>query len=154
MQCSARPASRFDSPLAARLIPVVQRVRRLLALALLALWLPATLHCGLEAAGLDELFHCAAEHHAVAHDDTSASDACDVIEGAAFKPAANTAVLPPPVLHAVVLALFSAPPVVALPLTPPPRGLSAHVAAPPEVARTWHFLVRAAPPPRAPSLAS
>jgi hypothetical protein len=130
----------------------VSFLRRFIAVALLALWLPATLHCALEAAGFDELFHCAADHHSSCEHEAPADatrDACDIIEGSAFKPAANSALLPPPVLSAHFL-IFTVPPV-ALDLTPPPSGLDERILAPPEVARTWHFVARAALPARAPS---
>jgi hypothetical protein len=133
----------------------VSFLRRFIAVALLALWLPATLHCALEAAGLDELFRCAADHHSSGAHETPADatrDACDIIEGSAFKLAANSALLPPPVLCAHFFA-FAVPPV-ALYLTPPPTGLGERILAPPEVARTWHFSARAALPARAPSLLS
>jgi hypothetical protein len=133
----------------------VSFLRRFIAVALLALWLPATLHCALETAGLDELFHCGTDHHSSGAHETPADatrDACDIIEGSAFKPAANSALLSPPVLCAQFLA-FAVPPV-ALDLTPPPSGLGERILAPPEVARTWHFVARAALPARAPSLLS
>ena len=126
----------------------VQSLRQLVALAVLALWLPATLHCALEAAGFAGVFSCADEHETGAHDE-SPRDACDVIEGAAFKPAANTATLPLPALCACLLCFVAPPP--AIDLTAPVTGVSELVAAPPEVARTWHFVARAAPAPRAPS---
>ena len=132
----------------------MQRLRRILALVLVALWLPATLHCDLEAAGLSTLFHCVTDHH-VSADSThseSARDACDVVETGAFMPAADTATLPPPTLHALLLDFLFVPTVLAL--KPPARGLCEQISAPPEVARTWHFVIRAAPPPRAPSAAA
>lgn len=131
----------------------MQRLRRLFALALVALWLPATLHCALEAAGFDDLFHCVNDLHAPcdhAAPSETPVDACNLVEDASFKPATDTAVLPPPTLCACLLC-FVAPPL-AIDLTPPPRGLSDCIVAPPEVARTWHFVARAAPPSRAPSL--
>jgi hypothetical protein len=137
------------------LFSAVSFLRRFIAVALLALWLPATMHCDLEAAGFDELFHCAADHHSSGENEAPADatrDACDIIEGSAFKLAANSALLPPPFLCAHFLA-FAVPPV-ALDLTPPPSGLGDRILAPPEVARTWHFTARAALPARAPSLLS
>jgi hypothetical protein len=127
----------------------VHRLRQLVALAVLALWLPATLHCALEAAGFDGMFACADEHETGTHDE-SPRDACDVVEGAAFKPAANTAALPRPALCACLFCFVV--PALAIELTAPVTGLSEFVAAPPEVARTWHFVARAAPSPRAPAL--
>ena len=128
----------------------MSRLRQLVALAVLTLWLPATLHCALESAGFDGVFACADEHETGAHThDEAPRDACDVIEGAAFKPAANTAALPRPALCACLLCFVTPPP--AIDLTPPVTGVSEFVAAPPEVARTWRFITRAAPPTRAPS---
>jgi len=133
----------------------VQRLRRILALALVALWLPATLHCALEAAGLDDFFHCVNDLHAPCDHSSPADlpvDACNVIEDASFKPASDTAVLPPPSFCACLLCFVVPSPVLAL--SSPPSGLTARIEPPPEVARTWHFTARAAPPSRAPSLLS
>ena len=127
------------------------RLRPLLAALLLALWLPATLHCALEAAGCIRTEDCCDGHT----DRACTRDACDTLEAGFVTPAALHATLPQ--FFAVVAAcrLFdspSAPP--ATLLLPPGTGVTGTVAAPPEVARMWHFLVRAAPAPRAPSLAS
>ena len=134
----------------------MSRLRRIFALALAALWLPATLHCDLEAAGLDELFHCLVDHHSTTDLDGShahARDACDVVEGTAFRLVSDTALVAPPALNALCACLLSfVPPAPALVLTPPLSGLSDRIEPPPEVARTWHFTARAALPSRAPSL--
>ena len=130
----------------------VSFLRRFIAVALLALWLPATLHCDLEAAGLDELFHCTVDHHTSADHHAPADatrDACDIVEGAAVKLTAGTAVLLPPSRFACLLSF--AVPLPPLDSTPPDTGLSERVEPPPEVARTWHFIARAALPARAPS---
>ncbi len=145
----AAPARGVDNPRRDSLPTRMPALRRLIALAVLAVWLPATLHCALEAAGFEGVFSCADGHETGAHDE-SPRDACDVVEGAAFKPAANTAALTPPVPCAC-LPCFVAP-LSAIDLTPPATGVSEFVAAPPEVARTWHFVARAAPSPRAPAL--
>jgi hypothetical protein len=87
----------------------VSRLRRIFALALAALWLPATLHCDLEAAGLDELFHCLVDHHSTTDLDgshTAARDACDVVEGTAFRLVTDTALVAPPALHALCACLL------------------------------------------------
>lgn len=127
------------------------RLRSLVALVVLALWLPATLHCALEAAGFDPFFPCADEHQVGTHEEAT-RDSCDVVEGSAFKPSFNTATVPPPEFSAG-LPCFSVQ-LRPLVLTPSVTGVSELVAAPPEVARTWRFLMRAAPPPRAPSSVS
>lgn len=127
----------------------MSRLRRLIAVALLALWLPATLHCALGEAGFDSLFACIDTSSCCDHE-APPRDSCDLVETGAFKPAANTAVLAAPVLSACLLSFVV--PVSALDLTPPPSALSERIIAPPEVARTWHFAARAALPSRAPSL--
>ncbi len=119
-------------------------LRRFIALAVLALWLPATLHCSLEAAGVDNIFRCLDDDHEVTN------DTCDLIENGTIKPALNTAVLAAPVLTFSLLSHLLPPPV--LPLLPPAAGVTEAVAAPREIRRTWHFVARAAPSPRAPSL--
>jgi hypothetical protein len=124
----------------------VSFLRRLIALAVLALWLPATLHCSLEAAGLDNLFRCADDEH------EGTTDTCDLVENGTIKPALNTAVLASPVFSPSLLSLLLPPSL--LPLLPPAAGVTETVAAPREIRRTWHFVARAAPPARAPSLAS
>jgi hypothetical protein len=134
----------------------VSRLRHIFALALAALWLPATLHCDLEAAGLDDLFHCLVDHHSTIDLDgshTPSRDACDVVEGTALRLVTDTALVAPPALHALSACLLSfVAPDPALVLTPPPSGLTDRIEPPPEVARTWHFTARAALPSRAPSL--
>lgn len=142
------PHGGLTSTPAPRSLRSVHRLRQLVALAVLTLWLPATLHCALEAAGFEIVFVCHDHDAQDASDHHCTDDACHALEGAAFKPAANTAVLTPPALCACLLC-FVAPPL-AIDLTPP-SGISDRIVAPPEVARTWHFVARAAPPPRAPS---
>ena len=143
---------RIDFRLRPPLFHLVSRLRKLVALAVLALWLPATLHCALEAAGFEIVFVCHDHETGAASDGHCTDDACHALEGAAFKPAANTATLPLPALCACLLCFVAPPP--AIDLTAPVTGVSELVAAPPEVARTWHFVARAAPSPRAPSLAA
>lgn len=128
----------------------MSRLRQLVALLLMSLWLPATLHCALEAAGFEIVFVCHDHETGAASDGQCTDDACHALEGFAFKPAANTAVLTLPSLCACLLCFVTPPP--AISLTPPPSGISDRIAAPPEVARTWHFVARAAPQPGAPSL--
>ena len=126
--------------------------RRIIAALLLALWLPATLHCHLESAGVSDLFACTGDHHDSSCTDRGEPnrDACDVVETASFRLADHTAVAPAPLLCVDLLVFVPLLP--ALELTPPATGVSDLIASPPEVARTWHFAARAALPSRAPSL--
>ena len=144
-----RPLTRRRFPAS---FPAVPPFRRIIAALLLALWLPATLHCHLEAAGFGGVFDCSGEHHDSARSASGEPnrDACDVVETGAFKPAANTAIRPAPFLFVCLAAPVAPSP--AIELTQPATGVSDLIAAPPEVARTWHFIARAAPPARAPSV--
>jgi len=124
--------------------------RRIAPLLLLALWLPAALHCRLEAAGLMPDANCCTETHHEVPADKCADDACDVAEGEFTKPSSSTLAAPAPALGACLLCFtLVSPP---LELTPPPRAVSDSVAAPPEIACTWLFVERAAPAPRAPAV--
>lgn len=126
-------------------------VRRLAALLLLSLWLPALLHCRLEAAGFAVGTECCDSTHGPetpAKTPTECGDdACDVAEGEFTKSSAAGA--PAPALCACLLCCVD--PVRAPVSAPPTGGISDLAAAPPEVARTWHFVARAAPAPRAPA---
>lgn len=124
------------------------RLGRFLLFALLALWLPATLHCRLEAAGVLEL-RCTEENSATA-DAGCQDDACPTIEQALFKDSAATVSIAAP-------AECHVPDCCALLLVPdafaaaPDLSPSRH-APPSELTVRWQFIARAAPPARAPSL--
>lgn len=123
------------------------RFGRLLLFALLALWLPATMHCRLEAAGFFAAHDDCAEQLASEGSDCK-DDACPTVEDALFKESsAALAVSAPaecflpdgfaPAIERVAAAGLTLSPF---------RGT-----APPEVAVTWQFVERTAPPARAPS---
>src|SRR5690242_15575628 len=65
----------------------MRRLLPLLSLLSLALWLPMTQHCGLEAAGLlpvaleENDAHCSAK--------SGSADGCDLVENGSYKPAAQ-----------------------------------------------------------------
>lgn len=113
---------------------------------MLALWLPATLHCELEWAGVfADCVGCHDRADSGAQDNDA--DACATVESGAIQ-------LPSPValvkaadaglwyfLLTVSLAGVDAPP---LKVVSPARARS-------DVARVWHFVERAAPPSRAPT---
>lgn len=120
-------------------------LRRIVALAVLAVWLPATLHCALEAAGLDEWFGC---HEEAAHDTSHCTDdACHAVEGLAYKPDVAPVKVPPPAPALLCHCLLCLAPSFALPATEPPTAPPE----PPALVRSWQFARRAAPPARAPS---
>lgn len=124
---------------------------RFVALLLLALWLPATLHCNLEAAGLltgheecHEQTDCHDHHHQ--EDSSCALAHCDPIDTLAIKTGMELIAVDAPVLFACLCHLcVPAPLIVELPAQTPAQS-----DAPPELAPTWHFVTRAAPEARAP----
>lgn len=122
-------------------------VRRLVALMLLALWLPATLHCDLEAAGVTNILGC--HDHRAAGPAFGTDDHCHSIEGVSYKLDFGSSKTPPP--GDFILFVLADPRVITT-ATPPRRIAVESRAAPPEIARTWHFVARAAPPARAPSI--
>jgi hypothetical protein len=130
----------------------VQTARRLTAFLLVTLWLPALLHCRLEAAGL--LFEpecCAAAPNAAlpAADHGCAEDSCEVIEGEFTLP--TSIELQVPDANAEADLIFAALVAPRIEFSPPPvaAGASADTA-PPEWARAWALVVPGAACPRAP----
>jgi hypothetical protein len=132
-----------------RPLPDVIRFGRVLLFTLLALWLPATLHCKLEAAGVFAE-HCT---DAGSSGDTGCTDdACPTIEDALYKDsAAKLMVAAPAECHVgdVCAPLLALDRLAVEPALSPIR----HVP-PLELRVAWQFLTRAAPPARAPSLNS
>jgi hypothetical protein len=130
----------------------VQTARRLTAFLLVTLWLPALLHCRLEAAGL--LFEsdcCSAAPGAAipAADHGCATDACEVIEGEFPIPAGFE--FKAPAADAEADLFFCALIAPLADLVPPPDSASdAAGTAPPELARAWALIVPGAASPRAP----
>lgn len=116
-----------------------------------AFWLPATLHCAMDQAGLfDSAPACCDHEQPKASGDRSCSERCAVFDRGINK--ASTENLSPaaPVLLALVDWLASAefePDVIAV-------GLVTTADSPPELARIWQFVARAALSPRAPSVIS
>ncbi|WP_414662790.1 hypothetical protein [Horticoccus sp. 23ND18S-11] len=131
----------------------VNSARRIAAILLLALWLPALLHCRLEAAGVLFGAGCCDDDHAsaAASPESCEGDSCGVAEGEFTSPSSTVIAASAPVLHACLLDVALAWP--APDVSPPPlEGIVEADSAPPEVVRTWVFVSRAAPSPRAPSL--
>ena len=122
----------------------MQRLCRILALALVALWLPATLHCDLEAAGLEIGVLCHDHDTPEAAAAHCTDDACHAIESAAYTAFTLTKLVSGTVLSVVAL--------LPEPLALPTAALSpARSDVPRELQRSWQFTTRAAPPARAPS---
>jgi hypothetical protein len=132
----------------------VKWLRKGIAVALLALWLPATLHCQLETIpGLEFLSCCQhpdGDKGAAQHERDCANDGCAEVESGLYT-LEKTQVAPAKSL------LELAPVSIAPTETRPPQDHAALPdlsSPPPELDSTWHFLVRAALPVRAPALAS
>ena len=129
----------------------VSRLSKLAALFLVALWLPATLHCALESADVAFLTHDSHEHHHDAptggHDD--GEEAGHAIEYTAYTASTPSLKVPPPSdsLSALFAALVGSSSV----CVEPPLSPARH-APPLELRVAWQFLFRAAPPARAPAL--
>jgi hypothetical protein len=122
-------------------------LRQIIATVLLALWLPATQHCDLEAAGITVLAH--GDHASSTCKDTCADDACHAIEGVSLiKDANSLRALPAPVttLCGCLLNLLAPPELeenfAAFTAGEPPQVRVLH--------RTWQFVRRTALPARAP----
>lgn len=120
---------------------------KVIAALLLALWLPATQHCDLEAAGITVLTH--GDHASSACKDVCADDACHTIEGVSYSKdfGALITIAPPAILSACLLHLLVQPALV--------ETQSVYSAGdPPAVQvldRTWQFVRRTALPSRAPN---
>lgn len=120
-------------------------------LALLALWLTAAQHCGLEAAGLwdshgaGEAADCCQRTEA---EPGCVQDNCDLVERGSFLAGAAVKVPAPQVLEALfVFVLIVEPPRLS---AAPPAGI-AWAERPHAWVPVWHFARRAAPSPRAPA---
>ena len=121
----------------------MRRLRSLTACLLLALWLPATLHCALEQAGL-----LRADTACI---DQCLSDNCDQLENGLYNKFASVALKAPTFAPLLCLCCLNeiTPETIIVPLLSPER-----TSCPPELPRSWQFVSRAAPLPGAPSLAS
>lgn len=147
-----RRFARVDNAPLRRLIPAVPVIRRILVLLLLAAWLPAVMHCDLEAAGIAFATECCESASA---DDGAhcAPGRCEIAESDFTLPSDSELSAPAPTLCACLLCCLALP---ALPtrVESAPNGLDQSTAAPPELNARWVFVARAARSPRAPSFAS
>ncbi len=134
--------------------PPVSWLTKNVAVLLLALWVPATLHCRLEQALSLELLSCcpheAAEKTPAHHESDCANDGCGAVESGFYKQEETQATPGRPLPVLVVL--------VAPRLDDAPKCVRVLLAAvsrfPSELAKSWQFSFRAALPVRAPSFTS
>jgi hypothetical protein len=126
------------------------RMRQLFAWVMVALWLPASLHCAIDRAGLFDAKPACCDHEKDQAPDKSCAERCNLLDAGAQKLANDFAKAPAPFLVICVAGLIElASEPAFVPQISPVRSES-----PPELPRTWQFVTRAALSPRAPSLAS
>lgn len=135
-----------------RLVRTVSTLRHIIAIVLLALWLPTTQHCGLEAAGLiaAESPHGADVGCCQTGSGPCTHDGCNVVESGLIKSSNEAIKVPTPSLAACTcfLCLQLLPPVVAV----EPILAVTSSESPEHWVPVWQFVRRAAPLSRAPSL--
>lgn len=126
-------------------VTAMVRVSKFMAMLLLALWLPATQHCALEAAGV--LITTCADHCTTG--EPTGKDACGSIEDGSYRSAGDTLKVPAPDLFDcasfLCLQLETWPSDNFLPETGDAFGRADAWLS------TWQFVRRAAPLPGAPS---
>lgn len=133
----------------------VRLIRNIVVILLLALWLPTTQHCSLEAAGLfapqeapaKQIKCCGAQEKACAE------DPCELLESGDYRPA--SAQLNVPIPSFTVCACLFCVSVEQVLILPNADAATARVSFdwPEDCSPTWHIMQRAALSPRAPSLA-
>lgn len=147
------PTRPLDTPAPAANCDAVSRLTKFAALLLVALWLPATLHCQLEGLGLDAIFACADQPADTAHTDgdTCADDGCQTLEEGQFalsKSRIDPAILPVPACACGSCFIPVVPAVPASEIS----AIGQEMILP--LQRTWQFARRAALPARAPDTLS
>lgn len=118
----------------------------------LALWLAASQHCGLEAIGLipHEVPHATASHCCDASGDPCTHDGCNVVEGAMVKPAPTS--LKAPSVNLVACAYIICLQLVTPDVSAQPTLAVSEIDHAQNWVPIWQFVRRAAPLSRAPSL--
>lgn len=147
-----RPIDQLDFFPTSQTVPVVSRLAKLVSLLLIAVWMPATLHCRLEALGFETLFACAAQTVDAGHTDKDActDDGCQTVESGQFafsKSRVVPAALPSLDACQFVHCLLQ----IAQPV-PAPKIFASRQAETLPLQRTWQFTRRAALPARAPDI--
>lgn len=120
-----------------------------MALLLALLWLPLTSHCQLESLTETELASCCPSSST--EDNDCGDKGCCTVESARYQSQRNDDLAVAPVV--LLLSVIDRPSAVEDAL-PDEVSLGILTAAPPEHARTWHFVSRTALPVRAPSFLS
>lgn len=122
------------------------RLRSIVAIALLALWVPLMVHCQLETISGLEILQCASD--STGQTDCT-GDTCCAVEKSHYKVEENALSVSLP-----AIPLTPCLPVFVTTTDSPKNSSDLPAAAPPELPRCWQFVFRTASPPRAPSFAS
>lgn len=126
-------------------------LRRISVLILLAVWLTATQHCALEAAGLWGGSDKEKSHACCSSNGPCTEDGCHVVERSSI-PASNLSVkVPAPDLLTCTFLLYMQL-IVPNTIVEPSAEYAEGIERPLGWVPTWHFERRAAPSPRAPSV--
>jgi hypothetical protein len=126
------------------------RSKNLVALLLLVVWMPATMCCALERAGVPFFQQCCEDDAADgSHKDPCGDKTCCLLESGKYQtPNPTPLLISPEFLLSFVYVAFVEPPEASLSSFEPPES------SPPDLPVTWQFSSRAALPVRAPSIAS
>jgi len=130
----------------------VKSFAKSVAVLMLALWVPVTMHCGLESLTGSEFLSCCphddAESQPAHQDNDCETDSCATVESGFYKVEDDPALTPALVLAVCFLGCDF--------LAEPPNDSTQQFlpvsSSPPELPRFWQFSYRTALPPRAPSL--
>jgi hypothetical protein len=135
-----------------QILPIITLARvtwitKSVAVLLLVLWMPVTMHCALETVpGFGFLQCCCGEDEGQPQSGDCEEDVCGTVESGFYKIEDNPSLAPGLAMMRVLATDW-----VAETLSDPPSLIEVPSAAPPELPRIWQFSYRTARPPRAPS---
>ena len=125
----------------------MRRFRSLVALGLLAFWLPASLHCELELAGVfSDCGVCQSQKDWPEQDNDA--DGCAIAHNGAYRLPSDGLLLKAPELGPWLVMMAIIPPTLDFVAIASLDATAASL----EMVRRWQFRTRAAPPVRAPAL--
>ena len=125
--------------------------RHIIAVLLLALWMPATQHCNLQAAGLIDAHGEHTDSACLGGGNPCSHDGCIMVEGITYKPSGDL-LLKVPAPDLLVCSCFLCLQLVYRDLRIEPLTPVVAAEKPQAWVSIWHFVRRAAPLSRAPSV--
>lgn len=134
-----------------RFVRTVSTLLRITAIVLLAVWLTATQHCAIEAAGIWGSANGETNHACCSSRSPCTNVGCHVVERGSITATKASVKVPTPDLQ-VVTSLLYVHLIVPSTIADRPAEYDAGIAQALDWVPTWHFERRAAPSPRAPSL--